>query len=89
MIVAPNFSDQIDNAQRVHETGFGIRLDTYHFTDEELINALDQLLYDEQLSRKLQAAAKRIQASDRHLDLAIRIEQIVENDRNKPVYKKK
>ena len=34
MIVLPIFWDQYDNAQRVHETGFGVRLDTYGFADE-------------------------------------------------------
>src|SRR4051812_38780936 len=29
MVVLPLFWDQYDNAQRVAETGFGIRLDTY------------------------------------------------------------
>ena len=31
MLVAPIFWDQHDNAQRVHETGYGIRLPTYSF----------------------------------------------------------
>ena len=34
MIAMPVFWDQHDNAQRVDETGFGVRLDTYAFTDE-------------------------------------------------------
>ncbi len=29
MVVLPLFWDQYDNAQRMHETGFGMRLDTY------------------------------------------------------------
>jgi hypothetical protein len=39
MIVMPLFWDQYDNAQRVHELGFGQRLDTYGFADEELTAA--------------------------------------------------
>jgi UDP:flavonoid glycosyltransferase YjiC (YdhE family) len=31
MVALPLFWDQYDNAQRVHETGFGIRLPTYEF----------------------------------------------------------
>ena len=33
MVVLPLFWDQYDNAQRVHELGFGRRLDTYGFDD--------------------------------------------------------
>ena len=36
MVLLPIFWDQHDNAQRVHETGFGERLPTYSFTDEEI-----------------------------------------------------
>ena len=43
MIVLPLFWDQYDNAQRVHETGHGIRLDTYRFTDEDMTRALTAL----------------------------------------------
>ena len=46
MIVLPLFWDQVDNAQRVDETGFGRRLSTYDFRDEELTDAIDELLAD-------------------------------------------
>jgi UDP:flavonoid glycosyltransferase YjiC (YdhE family) len=35
MIVLPLFWDQYDNAT-VHELGYGVRLDTYGFADDEL-----------------------------------------------------
>lgn len=44
MIVLPLFWDQYDNAQRVHETGFGVRLDTYRFEEDEIHQAIDRLL---------------------------------------------
>ena len=46
MIVLPLFWDQVDNAQRVDETGFGRRLSTYGFADGELTGAIDPLLAD-------------------------------------------
>ena len=39
MVVLPLFWDQYDNAQRVQETGFGLRLDTYGHAPEELLGA--------------------------------------------------
>ncbi len=44
MIVLPLFWDQYDNAQRVDETGFGVRLRTYDFADDELPAAIERLL---------------------------------------------
>jgi MGT family glycosyltransferase len=64
MIVLPLFWDQYDNAQRVHELGLGVRLDTYRFTDAEMRGALDRLLADTQLLARLQAAAQVIQQRD-------------------------
>ena len=47
MIVLPLFWDQYDNAQRVDELGFGVRLDPYRFTDSEMHEAIERLLADE------------------------------------------
>jgi MGT family glycosyltransferase len=44
MIVLPLFWDQYDNAQRVAECGFGVRLPTYEFEDAQLHEAIDRLL---------------------------------------------
>ncbi|CAG2100335.1 unnamed protein product, partial [Medioppia subpectinata] len=43
MIVLPLWTDQYDNAQRVHEKGFGIRLDAYKCSEEELLNAIERI----------------------------------------------
>jgi MGT family glycosyltransferase len=64
MVVLPLFWDQYDNAQRMHELGLGIRLDTYQFADNELQGALDRLLTDAALHRRLTAAAATIQGHD-------------------------
>ena len=61
MILLPLFWDQYDNAQRVHELGFGQRLDTYGFADEELIGAVDRLLADDELHARMAANATVIQ----------------------------
>jgi MGT family glycosyltransferase len=64
MICLPLFWDQYDNAQRVHELGYGVRLDTYAFTDTELHEALDRLLNDSALREKLAAAGTEIRGRD-------------------------
>src|SRR3954449_5251151 len=60
MVVLPLFWDQYDNAQRVHETGFGVRLDTYGHEPEQLTGAIDRLLADERLRARLQDASMRL-----------------------------
>jgi MGT family glycosyltransferase len=64
MVVLPLFWDQYDNAQRIAETGFGVRLDTYGFTDAQLHEALARLLGDEPLHARLRDASARIRARD-------------------------
>ena len=60
MIVLPLFWDQYDNAQRVHELGYGQRLDTYGFEDAELTDALERLLADAGLHQRMSANAEVI-----------------------------
>ncbi|MGN9782218.1 glycosyltransferase [Nonomuraea sp. ZG12] len=64
MILLPLFWDQYDNAQRVDELGYGVRLSTYAFTDEELKGALDRLLGDGELRARLAAAGEEIRGRD-------------------------
>ena len=63
MIVLPLFWDQHDNAQRVHETGFGVRLDPYRFRDDELLEWIDRLAGDQALSGRLKTISRRLQAT--------------------------
>jgi UDP:flavonoid glycosyltransferase YjiC (YdhE family) len=64
MVVLPLFWDQVDNAQRVDETGFGIRLPAYDFEDAELTAAVDHLLADDALAGRLAAVSGRIRAAE-------------------------
>jgi UDP:flavonoid glycosyltransferase YjiC (YdhE family) len=74
--VLPLFWDQVDNAQRVDETGFGRRLSTYGFRDEELSDAIDELLADRALSGRLAATSARIKASSGTVRAADLIERM-------------
>ena len=76
MIVLPLFWDQVDNAQRIDETGFGRRLATYDFRDDELIDAIDELLADAALKRRLAAISTQLQTdpgTDRAAELVERV----------------
>jgi MGT family glycosyltransferase len=64
MIVLPLFWDQYDNAQRVHELGLGVRLDTYAFEDDDLRRAVDRLVADDNLRARMDAVGKAIRAED-------------------------
>jgi MGT family glycosyltransferase len=64
MIVLPLFWDQYDNAQRVHETGYGVRLDTYRFTPGQLDAAMVSLLADGALHDRLREDSAVIRKRD-------------------------
>ncbi|MEA2538255.1 MAG: hypothetical protein QOF11_2489 [Chloroflexota bacterium] len=63
MILLPLFWDQYDNAQRVHETGFGVRLPTYTFEPAEMSAAIDRLLADRALHARLAQISTRLRAN--------------------------
>ena len=64
MVLLPLFWDQYDNAQRMHELGFGVRLSTYAFTDDELHGAVERLLADTDLRARLDEIGRNIRARD-------------------------
>ena len=64
MVLLPLFWDQYDNAQRVHERGFGRRLSTYGFTPEELSGAITELLADTELRERLRGVSATIRERD-------------------------
>jgi MGT family glycosyltransferase len=64
MVVLPLFWDQYDNAQRVDETGFGVRLPTYAFGDDDLRGAIERLLADAELRGRMARIGAEIQARD-------------------------
>jgi len=76
MIVLPLFWDQVDNAQRVAETGFGIRLRTYDFQDSELTGAVDRLLANGAMKKRLAAISRRLKASPGTVRAADLIESV-------------
>jgi MGT family glycosyltransferase len=64
MVVLPLFWDQYDNAQRVDETGFGVRLPTYSFGDGDLPAAIDRLLGNTEFRTRMAGLGAEIRARD-------------------------
>ena len=77
MIVTPLFWDQYDNAQRVHETGFGQRLASYTFEDEEFLGAVERLLADDALAARMKQISSELTAAPGRIKGADLIEQLV------------
>ena len=78
MIVLPLFWDQHDNAQRMRETGCGVRLPTYTFTAQQMSEAIDSLLANGELGARLAAISKRLQAYPGNARAAALIERLAE-----------
>jgi UDP:flavonoid glycosyltransferase YjiC (YdhE family) len=69
MIVLPLFWDQHDNAQRVAECGFGVRLPSYEFEDAQLRDSIERLLASRDLrlgeaSARLHGQPGTVKAAD-------------------------
>ena len=77
MIVMPLYVDQFDNAQRVHEKGFGIRLNAHRCTKDQLANAINKLIFDEELALKMKKISDRMQAQVKLGKVAELIEQLI------------
>jgi MGT family glycosyltransferase len=76
MVLLPLFWDQHDNAQRMHETGLGLRLDTYAHAPEQLTGALEALLTDDDRRRRLAALSARLRAEPGTVAAADVIERV-------------
>lgn len=62
-LVMPLFCDQHDNAQRIAETGLGRRLNPFSCTETELLTAIDELLADDELTKRMAKIGERIRRS--------------------------
>jgi len=76
MIVLPLFWDQPDNAQRVRESGLGVRLDPYRCAEGELLGSVKSLLADDALHSRLRALSARLQARPGTHQAAALIDQL-------------
>lgn len=79
MLVLPIFWDQHDNAQRVAETGVGMRLPTYTFSDAEIESALSRLLSDSDLRARTEAIGERLRRRSGTVTAAALIERLADS----------
>ncbi len=76
MIGLPLFWDQYDNAQRLEETGFGARLATYDWTEDQLVATVERLLADEALRARLRSVSARVRSEPGQVKGAGLIERV-------------
>jgi MGT family glycosyltransferase len=79
-LVMPFVWDGHDNAARVNDTGHGIGMHRYQWTDAELLGNVERLLTDPAIRRRLDATSAHMRAHDgretaaRHIDALLRRE---------------
>ncbi|CAG2112907.1 unnamed protein product [Medioppia subpectinata] len=79
MIAMPGFGEQYDNAQRLHDKGFGLRLDAYKCSEEELLAAIETLLSDKALAERLAEVSRKIQIDNSLAKVSQLIKNFVQN----------
>lgn len=62
-IIMPFCWDGLDNAARIHDTGYGEQLPRYSWTEQQLGSCIARLLGDREMKVKLQQIAKHMQAA--------------------------
>ncbi len=76
MIGLPLFWDQYDNAQRLNETGFGVRLPTYDWVERQLVDAVGGLLADQDLAVTMRENAAAIRGDPGRVTAADLLERL-------------
>uniref|UniRef100_A0AAN0LM54 UDP-glycosyltransferase n=1 Tax=Polyphagotarsonemus latus TaxID=1204166 RepID=A0AAN0LM54_9ACAR len=59
-LIFPVMGDQINNAKRIEETGFGYQMDLMNYTVEELKDKIEKIFSDESLIKKIKKVGERI-----------------------------
>lgn len=76
--MTPVLGDQIANAKRVEETGYGYKIDLMNVEQNELAEKLNKLTNDKALYQKWKDASRRIQQENRIGEVAERIVEYIE-----------
>lgn len=78
------FFTRYDNAQRIAETGLGKRLNPFTCTEEDLLTTIENLLADDELTKKMAKIGERIrrEMNGQRKSVADSIEQICSKHKN-------
>ena len=63
-LILPFCWDGLDNAMRIHETGYGMRLPRYTWADADLVSAIERLLGDGSMRDRLHRLSRHMRAAD-------------------------
>ncbi len=63
-LIMPFCWDGLDNATRIQETGYGLKLPRYSWTDAELASALERLLADRAMRERLRQVSAHMESAD-------------------------
>lgn len=84
MIVLPIFADQFDNAQRVQDMGYGIRLNAFECSQDELLGSIESLLNNSKLKQKMKSIGARLRSLDYADMAASKIEDLLAEQTDDP-----
>jgi len=76
-LVMPFVWDGHDNAQRMNDTGHGIGMHRYEWTDDELLGNIERLLTDSAIRARLKQTSDYMQAHDGRQEAARRIDALL------------
>jgi UDP:flavonoid glycosyltransferase YjiC (YdhE family) len=76
-LILPFCWDGLDNATRIQETGYGLQLPRYGWTDEEFASALTRLLGDRGMRERLERVSARMRSADGRRKAARLIDELL------------
>ncbi|NP_001310064.1 uncharacterized UDP-glucosyltransferase YjiC-like [Tetranychus urticae] len=82
MIIMPIWYDQRDNAQRMVDKQLGIRINTFNFTDDQLLDGIEKLINDEKLHERLTQISHDMRNTKTHDEISKLIEKTVLSSKN-------
>uniref|UniRef100_A0AAN0N7M6 UDP-glycosyltransferase n=1 Tax=Polyphagotarsonemus latus TaxID=1204166 RepID=A0AAN0N7M6_9ACAR len=78
-IILPVMADQINNAKRIEETGFGYHINLVSYTEEELKNKINKVLLDDSLTEKMKKISERIKYENKLEKVAVEFYNSIKN----------